>query len=357
VGVVRRVAVAVLGVALITGVTGVSGATAAPAKTATHAALWGPSSGTYGTTVTMGGYLRDASGAALSGATVQIQRSVRGRNEWRAFTTRTVGGGNFSVSVKQAAAYDYRVYYPGTSRYAASASKTFYPAVLRQVLLDSLKTTSWETGALRATGRVFPAPPSGYPVYLQRWVPSSRSWRSIGIARTTGGNSVSVSSRAAGSVLTYRLYAPFASSPVPYGAGVSRAVKFQNLVWRGVFRKPLLAKGGAGGPQFTVIPPGDSPYRSEAELAAGRTGNVWGDLNTSGCAKIEAFFGNITDGSVRVSLMRGSSTVGAATMAQETETDLNRNITRTPRLRMHVKDLTSAHGPQVATDTRVLCNN
>lgn len=354
--VVRRVAVAVLVVSLITGVTGVSGATAASAAP-TNAALWGPSSGTYGATVTMSGYLKDETGAVLSGATAYIQRSVRSQNKWSTLTTRKVGSGNFSVSVKQSSAYDYRVYYPGSARHAAAVSKTYYPAVLRKVVLDSMKTLSWESGALRASGRVFPAPPAGYKVYLQRWVPSSRSWRNIGVSRTTGSSSVAVKSRAAGSVLTYRLYAPFAASPVPYGAGVSRQLRFQNLVWRGVFRKALLGRGGTAGPQFNVIPPGDAPYRSEAELLANRTGAVWGDLNTSGCAKIEAFFGNITDGSVRVSLMRGTATVGTATMPQESETDLNRAITQTPRLRMQVKDLSSSSGPQVSTDTRVLCNN
>ncbi len=327
------------------------------AKAPAYAAIWGPSTGTYGSTVTLSGYLRDATGAALRGEKVYVQGSPRNRNTWANLTTRTVPAGNFTVAVKQTIGYDYRVWYTGSPTYDASASRAHYPAVLRRVSLDSIRTTSWETGTLRVTGRLAPTPASGSPVYLQRWVPSTRSWRNIGVTRTTGRSEVTVTSRAAGSVLQYRLYAPYAAKPGPYGAGVSRTVRFQNLVWRGVFAKPLLGRGGTGNPKFSVIPPGEAPFRSEADLIAGPRGTVWGDLNTSGCAKIEAFFGNVTDGSVRVSLLRGSAVVGTATMAQQTEVDLNRSIARTPRLRMQVVDVTSGHGPLVATDTRVLCNN
>lgn len=338
-------------------------ATAAPAlapaatKQATRAGLSGPRAATYGTTITLSGYLRDATGQPLRGATVAIQRSPRNRNQWRTFTTQTVGLGNFEVRITQSAAWEYRVHYAGSAKHAAATSQPVYPAVLRKVILDSLRTTSWETGTLRATGRVFPAPAAGSPVYLQRWVPATKAWRTIGRATASSTGAVTITSRAAGSVLTYRLYAPFAAAPGPYGAGVSKALRFQNFVWRGVFHKPVLATGGTGNARFSVIPAADAPYRSEADLVADAGGTVWGELNTSGCAKIEAFFGNISDGAVQVTLQHGGRVLGETTMSAESERDLNLTIVRTPRLRVQVRDLGSAYGPVVATDIRVLCNN
>lgn len=227
-------------------------------------------------------------------------------------------------------------------------------AASRTVAFDSIKTTSWETGTLRVTGRVSPAPPSGTRVYLQRWMPSTHTWRNIGLGYTRGGSAVTVTSRAAGSVLTYRLYAPASGA---YAAAYSRQVRHQHFVWRGVFHKALLAKGGSGNPHFDVIPASDAPNLSQADLQADRGGQVWGDLNTSGCTRIAAFFANLTDGSVRVSLLRNTTAVATTTMAQETETDLNRTITGVTRLRMLVRDLGSGYGPALSTDTRTLCNN
>lgn len=350
--VVRRVAGGLAAVL----VSGVLANTPASAASVSRAALWGPSAASYGTQVTLTGYLHSSSGASLRGATVRIERSPRLSGAWSIFATRTVGTGNFSVAVTQTRGYDYRVRFFGSSSYSSSVSSVVYPAVLRKVSLDSIRTTSWETGSLRATGRVFPAPPAGYPVFLQRRMPSG-AWKSIGLGRTAGGSSVSVSARAAGSVLTYRLYAPFYGGSNPYGAGVSKSVRHQHFVWRGVFRKAVLARGGTGSPHFTVIPAADAPYRSEADLDANRGGQVWADLNTSGCTKIQAYFANLTDGSVRVSLLRGSSTVAAHTMAADSEVDLNRPITGIARLRMQARDLTSATGPALSTDTRTLCNN
>lgn len=224
------------------------------------------------------------------------------------------------------------------------------PAAAAQVVsFDAIRTTSWETGSLRASGRVSPAPAAGSRVYLQRLMPSG-TWKNIGLTRATGGTSVSVTARAAGSVLTYRLY-------VPSSGRVSKAIRHQHFVWRGVFRKALLGKGGTGSPHFTVVPPADAPYRSEADLDANRGGVVWGDLNTSGCTMIQAYFANLTDGSVHVSLLRNTTTVAARTMRTESEVDLNRVITGITRLRMQARDLTSRTGPALSTDTRTLCNN
>jgi hypothetical protein len=44
-------------------------------------------------------------------------------------------------------------------------------------------------------------------------------------------------------------------------------------------------------------------------------------------------------------------------MAQETETWLNRQILGVNRLRLQVADVKSGYGPQVATDSMLLCTN
>lgn len=60
---------------------------------------------------------------------------------------------------------------------------------------------------------------------------------------------------------------------------------------------------------------------------------------------------------MRVSLFHGTTAIATAAMTDSSETDLNRTITGITRLRMHVRDLTSAHGPAISTDTRTLCKN
>lgn len=329
------------------------GLSADAGREATHTALWGPAAAPYGATVRLHGYLRDRTGATITGQTVVIQRSPRNAARWTTLTTRrlTAGQTSYAVDVRQTTAYDYRAAYGGSARYAPSASATVYPAVQWKALLDSVRTTSFTTGRLRATGRVYPAVSS--TVYLQRYVSGSRTWKTVGAGRSSGG-SVTVDARVGGSVLLYRLYVP---TKFPYAAGVSAARSHQHFVWRGVFKRPLLAKGGTVNPRFTVIPASEVPEQSEAELSAGRSGSVWGDLNTLGCLTIRAWLGNLTDGTVRVSLRRGKTVLGAVDMRQESEAVLVRSLGGSTRTTFSVQDRGSGHGPALSTDTHVLCNN
>jgi hypothetical protein len=321
------------------------------ATTATKAALWGPTAGSYGATVHISGYLRTSAGdTAGPGQKVRIQRSPRNQNRWTDLRTITTSSGDFGFDVTQNTAYDYRATFAGSTSYGPATSSAYYPAVLRKVILDSIKTTDYATGRLQATGRMFPG---GGKIYLQRWVAASRTWRTIGTANPSS-TTVTVNATVGGSVLSYRLYAPTA---FPYGAGVSAARSHQQFVWRGVFKKPLLLRGGSMNPQFTVIPASEVPERSEAELLADKGGTVWGDLNTAGCTRIRAWFGNLTDGPVRTSLSSGSTVIGAVNQPQESETELVRALNGSTRTRLQVKDLGSQTGPYVATDTYVLCNN
>lgn len=227
------------------------------------------------------------------------------------------------------------------------------PAAARTVRLDSVRTVNQHTGAVRATGRISPAPPDGTTVYLQAYLGASAGWRAIGAGRTDG-SSVSVGARLPGSVLYYRL------AVVPVGGyTASASVKrwHQHFVWRGVFRKPTLARGGTTGWQFHVIPPNEVPAQSEAELLSGPSGAVWGDLNTSGCVQIRDWMANLTEGTVRISLKKGDTVLGAIDMRQETEAVLIRDLAGSTRTRLDVRDLGSTYGPTLSIDTYALCNN
>lgn len=223
---------------------------------------------------------------------------------------------------------------------------------VRTVKITSLRTTDHTKGTLTVAGTLTPAPAAGSRVALQRWS-STAGWQEIGHGRTSG-TTVTVSSNQPGSIRTYRL----AIGPqAPYAAAASAPAGFHHYVWRGTFKKPLLASGGTARPRFVVEPVSEAPRRAEAELSADKGGVVWGDVNTAGCTWVKNWLGNITDGTVRVSLLNGSTVVGSVDQAQETETWLNRKITGITRLRLQVADLRSGYGPQVAVDSMLLCTN
>ena len=239
---------------------------------------------------------------------------------------------------------------PSSGSYGPVTGEVHFPAVLRKVRFDSIRTTDYRTGRVQAVGRVFPG---GSKVHLQRWVAASKTWKTIGTA-SPSGTAVTINATVRGSVLRYRLYAPAA---FPYAAGISAERSHQQFMWRGVFKKPLLAWGGTKNPVFRIIPASEVPDLSEAELLTDRAGTVWGDLNTSGCTRIRAWLGNLTDGTVRTSLLRGSTVLGAVNQPRESETQLVRPLNGSSRTRLQVQDKTSGYGPMVSTDTYVLCNN
>jgi len=67
--------------------------------------------------------------------------------------------------------------------------------------------------------------------------------------------------------------------------------------------------------------------------------------------------GNLTDGTVRVSLHNGAKAMTSVLMKQETETWLNDKILGVTRLRLQVADVRSGYGPYVAVDSILLCTN
>jgi hypothetical protein len=225
-------------------------------------------------------------------------------------------------------------------------------APTRTVKVTSIRTTDYTKGTLTVAGTLTPAPAAGSRVALQRWS-STAGWQEIGHATPSGG-SVTISANQPGSIRTYRL----AIGPqAPYAAAASASTGFSHYVWRGIYKKPLLASGGRGNPQYNVVPQAEAPRRAEAELLADKGGTVWGDVNSAGCSWVKNWLGNITDGTVRVSLLNGSTVLGSINQAQETETWLNRKILGVTRLRLQVADVNSGYGPQVATDSMLLCTN
>ncbi|MGC4937759.1 hypothetical protein [Kribbella sp. DT2] len=232
------------------------------------------------------------------------------------------------------------------------AAETAQAAPARTVKITSVRTTDYTAGVLTVAGTLTPAPAAGSRVALQRW-DAAKGWQEIGNGKSSGAT-VTISSKQPGSIRTYRL----AIGPqAPYAAAASAAYGYSHFKWRGIFAKPLLASGGKGHPAFTVVTAAESPRRAEAELLADKGGAVWGDVNSAGCSWVKNWLGNITDGTVRVSLLNGAAVVGSVDQTQESETWLNRQIPGVNRLRVQVADLKSGYGPQVALDSMLLCTN
>jgi hypothetical protein len=234
----------------------------------------------------------------------------------------------------------------------ARAAETAQAAPTRTVKITSVRTSDYTAGTLTVAGTLTPAPAAGSRVALQRW-DAVKGWQEIGHGTPAGAN-VTISSKQPGSIRTYRL----AIGPqAPYAAAASAPYGYSHFKWRGIFAKPLLASGGKGHPAFNVVAAAESPRRAEAELLADKGGVVWGDVNSAGCSWVKNWLGNITDGTVRVSLLNGAAVVGSVDQTQETETWLNRQIPGVNRLRVQVADLLSGYGPQVALDSMLLCTN
>jgi hypothetical protein len=239
------------------------------------------------------------------------------------------------------------------AEYALSFQGEAAAAASRTVTLTGIRTTNYIKGTLQVTGTLNPAPAAGTRVALQRWSSTKETWEEIGNSKTSGA-SVTVSTKQPGSIRTYRLAVGPQS---PYAAAASAGKGYSHYVWRGTFKRGVLATGGRGNPQFNVVPPSEDPFRSNAELLADRTGEVWGDINTAGCSWIKTWLGNLTDGTVRTSLLKGTKVLGSVVEMQETETWLNRRLLGSTRIRLQVTDLKSGFGPQVAVDASLLCTN
>ena len=237
-----------------------------------------------------------------------------------------------------------------TAAAAVSASVTATP---RTAKIYSIRTTDATKGVITVIGTLSPAPKTGTRIPLHQWIPSAKRWREVAHGYSSG-SSVTITTVQPGSVRTYRIAI---GAQAPYGAAISPMISFKHYVWRGIFKKGLLAAGGQGQPQFNVVPPKEGPRRAEADLLADRGGYVWGDVDSTGCSYVRNWLGNLTDGTVRVSLHNGTKAMTSVLQKQETETWLNYKILGVTRLRLQVADVRSGYGPYVAVDSILLCTN
>lgn len=236
---------------------------------------------------------------------------------------------------------------------ASAAAPVAVTAPTRTAKIYSIRTTDATKGVITVVGTLSPAPAAGTRIPLHQWIPSLKRWQEVAHGYSSGG-SVTITTVQPGSVRTYRI----AVGPqAPYAAAISPMISFKHYVWRGMFKKGVLAAGGAGQPQFTVVPPREGPRRSEADLLANQGGYVWGDVDATGCRYSRNWLGNLTDGLVRVSLHNGTTAMTSLRMQQETEGWLNHDISGVTRLRLQVADIRSGYGPYVSIDSLLLCTN
>ncbi|TCC59743.1 hypothetical protein E0H73_24310 [Kribbella pittospori] len=239
----------------------------------------------------------------------------------------------------------------GGSAPAVAPESAAAPA--RTAKITTIRTTDSTKGVITVIGSLTPAPKAGTRIPLHQWIPAEKRWQEIAHGYSAG-SSVTIKTVQPGSVRTYRI----AVGPqAPYPAAISPVISLKHYVWRGIFKRGMLAAGGKGAPQFNVVPPNEGPRRAEADLLANKGGFVWGDVDSTGCSYVRNWLGNLTDGTVRVSLHNGTKAITSVRQAQETETWLNAKILGITRLRLQVTDINSGYGPYVSVDSIMLCTN
>jgi hypothetical protein len=234
-----------------------------------------------------------------------------------------------------------------------STASAAVAAATRTAKIASIRTTDATKGVITVVGTLTPAPAAGTRIPLHQWIPSLKRWQEVAHGYSSG-SSVTITTVQPGSIRTYRIAV---GAQAPYASAISPMISFKHYVWRGMFKKGLVAAGGAGQPQFTVVPPNEGPRRAEADLLANQGGYVWGEVDSTGCRYVRNWLGNLTDGLVRVSLHNGTTAMTSIRMQQETETWLNYDISGVTRLRLQVADIRSGYGPYVSIDSLLLCTN
>ncbi|MGW6281055.1 hypothetical protein [Kribbella sp. NPDC055071] len=263
----------------------------------------------------------------------------------------SVVGGLLAACAAPIAPADSAMMLGGTTQPAAAPASVAAPT--RSARIYSIRTTDATKGVITVIGKLTPAPATGTRVPLHIWIPATKKWQEIAHGYSSGDR-VTITTVQPASIRTYRI----AVRPqAPYPVAISKSISFSHYVWRGIFKKGLLAFGGQNHPQFNIVPPSEGPRRAEADLLADQGGFVWGDIDTTGCSYVRNWLGNLTDGLVRVSLHNGTTAMTSVRMKQETETWLNYRISGVTRLRLQLADIHSGYGPYVAVDSTLLCTN
>jgi hypothetical protein len=347
---VRRAAVAALFAVAGLGVPASVVASADAAGTVkASVSLTGPSSGVYGSPVTMSGTVwRTGTSTKPVNATIWLQRTAHGGSTWSNVTSaHSSSTGTFSFTVTQGTPYDYRTYWGGSATYTTAVSPRLFPAVLQSVRFDSIRDLNWTLGTLEATATVLPVQVSGGKVWLQRYNATTKVWDNYISATTTGHSKVVIRANVNGTSALFRIYAP---QRFAYSVGVSTTKQFSHFKWRGAYTKPLA--GGPGGTQDPSFYIASDSTRKTATLSAAKGGSVWGDLNSAGCTKVTSTVTNFADAAATVGL--GGLSVQLAASATQT---LNGTLSNTPSVRLQVADTTSSAGPVDLTSTQLLCAN
>jgi hypothetical protein len=327
--------------------------------------LTGPASGKYGTYVKLiGTAWRYGTTTRLTSATIWLQRTPHGASSWSNVTsTKTSSTGTFAFSVLQRTPYDYRAFYAGSPVYTANVSAKVYPAVRQNVPFDSMRTvtsTSYtgNTGVLEATGRVYPTPPKGTTVFLQRYNAATKSWTNYISGRTTGTNAVTIRGSVVGNVGTYRLYAPQRGY---YAAGYSTTKVFAHYVWRGLFTKPLLASGGTSDPHFHVYSRSEDAFQSMVGMWAGYRGSVWIEASTYRCTRLSIHPYNVTNHeavptTIRAGLLNGTTYLRSADLTAGTHANWDKmQLNGLSRVRLQMEHLGWTGVPRSVWWTAALC--
>ena len=348
---VRRAVVVAALVVAGTSVSAVS-AGAAPVDpagtTKASASLTGPTSGVYGSRVTLSGRLwRTGTSTNLANATVWLQRTTHNGSSWSNVTsTRSSSAGTFSFTVTQGTPYDYRAYWGGSATYTAAVSPKTFPAVLQSVRFDTIRDLNWTLGTLEATATLLPVQVSGGTVWLQRYNATTKVWQNYISARTTGHSKVTIRANVNGTSAWFRIYAP---SRGVYSGNFSTTKQFNHYKWRGAYTKPLVGPfGGTNDPLFFIA---SESTRKTATLSADKNGSVYGDLNTSGCSRFTSKAVNNADAAATVGIA-GQSFSLAAGATRTTTSSMN-----TATIRLQVNDAGSTAGPVLVTETQLLCSN
>jgi hypothetical protein len=335
------------------------GAAAAPAHAAgsvpAAVSLTAPASGTYGTVITLQGRLwRYGTAYGIARSKVWLQRAPHGRSTWSSIASATTAStGGYAFRVTQTGGYDYRVYYGGSTVFRAALSPTRYPVTTQRMTFESLVTANASTGALRATGYVYPLPPDGQLVQLQRWDPEARAWHAIGSARTSGGRVVVTAIRP-GSVNSYRLVVPARSS---YGAGVSATKAFAHYVWRGAFARGGVVYASDSG-NFSMPRPADNPRRDTIHTYNNPNARFEFGIDPSGCRQVATSSRwEYAGGALNLQMYNTTKMIDQETLyASSTVGMSGTHDPADPRLYFHINN-PQAGGAGTTTRMALLCTN
>ncbi|MFC0624815.1 hypothetical protein [Kribbella deserti] len=248
-----------------------------------------PPVGAYGSNARFSGTAwRYGTQTKLAGATIVLQRAPHGKATWINLTSaRTTATGTFAMGVTLSGGYDYRAYYAGSTTYTSAVSAAKFVFVSWKVILDGLSTTdnaqsNSNNGTLNAKGRVYPAPPTGTTVWLQKYDPVSKKWKDFTSGKVSG-NTIAIKTDIRGNVSTWRLSVP---SRNYYFTGSSNSKQFAHYVWRGLFSRGAVAVGGTEGGSFHVWADQD-PLGGIALARSERGGLFWAEIRTTGCLTVE----------------------------------------------------------------------